>query len=110
MKPAKKCSTCAVKEQCLTPCPKVNKLADQDHVPQKEVTIGIPVYGAQITEISPPDFLTFRQRQIFHLWMGGMNRAEICKTLKIKNGSLRFHLFQINQKIKYKPRPRKTKN
>jgi DNA-binding NarL/FixJ family response regulator len=110
MKPPKGCANCAKKEKCTTPCSRVDKFADQDAVPQKEKPIGIPVYGSKITEISAPDFLTFRQRQIFHLWIGGFSRREICKSLKITAGSLRFQLFQINQKIKYKPLPKKTKN
>ena len=110
MKPPKGCSKCAKKEKCLTPCPKVDKFANQDAISQKEKPIGIPLYGPEIVELKGPEFLTFRERQVLHLWVGGLSRAEICKTLKIKSGSLRFHLFRLHQKLKYKPLPQKTKS
>lgn len=86
-------------------CPEAEIFASEDEVELKEVTIGIPHFGKKIGEIGPEISLTFRERQIYSLWMGGLNRKEICKTLKITGKNLRTRLHDINQKMFPKTNP-----
>ena len=92
---------CRNRDKCSSLCEKAVKYVDQDQVILKEIRIGNPVYGSKIEEIQVSDSLTVREGEILRLWVSGMNRREIRKLLNISTGSLRFHLFNINQKLKF---------
>ena len=75
---------------------------DQDQVKRQELTVGVPIATEKISEFAlpPGTVLTDRELQILMLSeINGFTRKEIAKSLRISMTCLRFHLFNLRQKI-----------
>jgi DNA-binding NarL/FixJ family response regulator len=96
MKPS--CGRCSQRAKCQIPCPEAELFAGKDYVSQREITIGVPMFGQRIQEIWEHKKLTFRERQVWSLANGGFNREQIGETLNIKRETVKFYIYQIRQK------------
>lgn len=93
------CERCPGYSKCNGPCPEVNAIIDEEEVKQKEMTIGVPIYGRQIIPLKPKVKLTFRQSQIIQMLLIGEQSSNICKTLEITKQSYQKLISRINQKL-----------
>lgn len=86
------------KQACKAICPEVEEhLKKEVEVPQRELTIGLPVPKPWPDLISNT-YLTDREREIVTLLGKGISRHDICQLLNIKRVDLRMHLTRIKKK------------
>lgn len=93
------CYRCPSREICKYLCPEAEVFAAKDEVKLKEKPIGIPMYGRYFEHLKENFFLTPRERQVFWLWNGGLNRREISQALNISRNSVKFHFRNLNSKL-----------
>ncbi len=72
---------------------------NQDEVKQKELIVDNIVTAESLIFPDRPRTLSPREKQIFFLWAGGLDRSEICQALRISRENLKKHLQSINKKI-----------
>ncbi len=96
-----KCASCQSRKECKTLCSEVEAIADQDYVPQREITIGFPM--AIGTETEPetvkPQY-TPMQKSIVRLLLLGHSADDICELLEISKESYYMHASRIRRKSK----------
>ena len=96
------CKTCKKRNGCRRLCDKARNYVDQDQVKRQELTVGVPIATEKISEFAllTGTILTDRELQILMLSeINGFTRKEISKSLRISMTCLRFHLFNLRQKI-----------
>ena len=96
------CLTCKKRNGCRALCDKAEAYVDQDQVKRQELTVGVPIATEKISEFAlpPGTVLTDREFQILMLSeINGFTRKEVAKSLRISMSCLRFHLFNLREKI-----------
>lgn len=95
------CEDCPKKSLCKSPCKELELHLKQIEIPQRELTIGNPVYGGTITPRTPIHF-TPREKEIVTLLGKGLLREEVCQALNITPNNLRQRLFKLKEKYREK--------
>ena len=95
------CERCEKRDSCTELCSEVLEYVEQDHVTQKEKTIGVPIYQ----DYDWPDLvdnikLTDREKKIVTLFGFGLSRADVCQVIGIKRHALREALNRLRKKLK----------
>jgi DNA-binding NarL/FixJ family response regulator len=92
------CQECSKKLICKELCTEAEAYVDQDHVSQREKTIGLPKYSKfpvdQVSNIP----LTKREKEILTLLGKGLCRADVCQLLNITRQQLRVHIANLKKK------------
>jgi DNA-binding CsgD family transcriptional regulator len=85
---------------CQSICPELEfHLKNDIEVPQRELTIGQPIYGHDIAW-PPSSCLTMKEREIFTLLSRGMTRDDVCHIMNITKENLRRHIANGNKKYR----------
>lgn len=92
------CDDCNKRNLCNSLCPEAELYVNQDHIPQREMPIGLPKYSKPSIEQVSNILLTKREKEIVTLLGSGLSRADVCQLLKISRESLRKHIQRINKK------------
>lgn len=71
---------------------------NQDYVPQREETIGLPGHASLPTEQVSNIPLTEMERKIVTLLGQKLSRGEVCQILGISRGTLRIHIWRMRSK------------
>jgi len=91
------CEECNKKHLCTTLCPEAELFINQDTVPQREKTVGLPTPKPWPEFISSV-YLTKMQREIVTLLGRGLTRKDVCQTLEITRVALRMHMKRLREK------------
>ena len=91
------CQDCSKKPTCTELCPEAEEYVSQDHVSQRELTIGIPRQG-KLPDLVSNTHLTKKEKEIIRLLSLGLNNNDICEVLDIKENALYQHLFKLRNK------------
>jgi len=91
------CRECPSRSICQSACPELELYLQQVDPPQREKTIGAPVYGRKIQWPSGVVF-TRKQREIVTLLVSGLSRHEVCETINITSVNLRKAISRIRAK------------
>ena len=95
------CVECPHSQYCSSLCPEAELYVKQDHVPQRELTIGTPRMG-KWPEKKQKSTFTKTERRILEQIIAGKRRYEICQILGITSHSLETHLSNIRKKAQEK--------
>jgi DNA-binding CsgD family transcriptional regulator len=92
------CRKCTDRPTCKKLCKEAEVYVNQDYVPQREITIGLPGHAIlplqQISNIP----LTGMERKIVTLLGQKLSRADVCQILGISRGTLRIHIWRMRGK------------
>ena len=86
--PEELCITCPKRTYCSDLCPEAECYANQDEVPQRELTIGLPRYGKWPEPVEKP-ILTKREHDVLSRLAKGESREKIAKVLGITRENVR---------------------
>lgn len=95
--PEELCITCPKRSVCSCLCPEAEYYADQDEVPQREITIGLPRHGRWPEPVEKSQF-TKLEVKVMHALAEGKDRAEISKALGITRETVRSVIRNIKKK------------
>ena len=96
--PEELCRTCTKRSICSSLCPEAEVYANQDAVEQRDLTIGLPIYGPKWPEPAEKSAFTYLELKIMHALASGKSRAEISKLLNIKRETVRSVIRNIRKK------------
>jgi DNA-binding NarL/FixJ family response regulator len=94
------CDNCPIartRETCTDLCEAAIEYVDQDYIPLREITIGIPTAG-RWPQHKKRVKLTPKEKNIVTLLGKGLSRQDVCQLLKITRVTLRNHLCRIKKK------------
>ncbi len=91
------CQDCSKKPTCTELCPEAEAYVGQDHISQRELTIGLPRQG-ELPDLVSNTHLTKREKEILALLGRGLNRQDICQLLSISRKNLRVCLTKLRKK------------
>lgn len=93
------CSKCPTRDGCKTLCSEAEAVADRDHVPQRELTIGLPMAtGTETDEEDDRPRYTDMQRSIVRLLLSGHTSEDVCKLLEITKESYYMHVCRMKKR------------
>ena len=90
------CRECKKQNLCKELCPKALRFVNQDFVPLREKTIGLPEYGEPIV---PPIKFSKREKEVVSLLAQNFSRKEICKLLNVKRENLENIISRARRKM-----------
>ncbi len=91
------CQDCSKKPTCTELCPEAEEYVSQDHVSQRELTIGLPRRG-ELPDLVSNTHLTKKEKEIVTLLGRGLNRSDICQLLDISRVALRNAIKRMRKK------------
>ena len=91
------CQECSEKPTCTELCPEAEAYVNQDHVSQRELTIGLPRQG-KLPDLVSNTHLTKKEKEIVTLLGKGLNRSDICQVLDISRVALRNSIKRMRKK------------
>ena len=91
------CQECSEKPTCTELCLEAEAYVDQDHVSQRELTIGLPRQG-KLPDLVSNTHLTKKEKEIVTLLGKGLNRSDICQVLDISRVALRNSIKRMRKK------------
>jgi DNA-binding NarL/FixJ family response regulator len=93
------CGKCPTRDMCKVLCSEAEVYVDQDHVEQKELTIGLPkVEQEEEDSCVLNSHFTKTEKSILRFLILGYTRERICKLLKINTETYYVHTHNIRKK------------
>jgi DNA-binding CsgD family transcriptional regulator len=95
------CQDCPTRNSCLKLCREAEDYVGQDYVPLRELRIGLPMYGGNMSDYEAGTgwYLSDREKRLVRLMGIGLSRKEITEMLGMSRESLRQAIFRIRHKV-----------
>ena len=93
------CQECTKKLLCTSLCPEAELYVSQDEIPQRELTIGMPIYvDKPWPEPKQKPLFTSMEMRVLDTLLDGRTRNQTAQLLGITRHSVREHLKNIRKK------------